>query len=991
MTDLFISYSRKDIAFARILHEKLKEQGLETWIDWQDIPPSADWLAEVFEAIEQADSFVFIISPTAVASEICGLEIEHAVKNNKRLIPIVLHDVDAAKVPQEIAAINWIFFEDHEDEYRAAIENLINAIRTDQIWVKEHTRLQTRALEWERHGEDPGYLLRGADLAAAEGWLAGAAEKDPAPTALQTRYLLAARGEATRRQRRTLAAVAAGLVLAITLGILAWTQRNTAVSEAHARATAQAEAVAESHLRATAQAEAEEQSRIAIEQSELAISRFLSAQSLASIDDQLDLALLLAVQAVRISPTMDARGSLFAALNARPNLEAILTKQSAVFVHALGLSSDGNTLAASYYKRIEIWDLEKRELIAELATPENLANYWGLTFVSGTERLLGCHSDKVDSSWLTSCRMWDIESGEDLGLRIRDVRGTLAGVTLSLAVSPDGGLASVADEDNAVYIYSLEDGEQLFGPLAGHESGVTSAAFNPEGTVLATGDEDGKVVLWDVKTGTPIGNRIRVLVDEEETSTYGVTGLAFSPDGMQLLAAGDGKSVLFTVETVKLKKRMTGYDADRILAYFTPDGTPVVCVKSGDRYVLWNALTGEFIGGQPNTSFLTGEIEDEVIDPVHMRLITASKLNSVMGANILIWDLNKRVPFGRHFAQDEAFKIVEFHPDGLRSLFATSGVEGEVRFWDPSTGEQIGEPMQGHTDKVEDLAFSLDGALLASAGDDHQIILWDVESQTPIGDPLSGHENAVYAVAFNPVGTLLASTAPLDAVPIRIWDLSTQPPASELLGSGYEGLDHYHMLAFSPDGQTLAVCGTGDHGGRVTIWDIPSRSVIAHLDSDMLNRATEAVVFGPDGRTLLTAGIAGVRIWDYVDQKVLAEPPSETLDPPYLQAIALSPDGRLLASITLHNELTLWDGITGQMLAAPIYLFGDEHTSRATDTIAFSPDGDQVAVVGDYGILLLDMRLESWMEAACQMANRDLTPAEWRTYLGERPYEATCP
>ena len=45
MTDVFISYSRKDITFVRLLHDALKENGLETWIDWQDIPPSADWLA----------------------------------------------------------------------------------------------------------------------------------------------------------------------------------------------------------------------------------------------------------------------------------------------------------------------------------------------------------------------------------------------------------------------------------------------------------------------------------------------------------------------------------------------------------------------------------------------------------------------------------------------------------------------------------------------------------------------------------------------------------------------------------------------------------------------------------------------------------------------------------------------------------------------------------------------------------------------------------
>ena len=72
MSDVFISYSRKDIAFARLLHGALKDNGLETWIDWQDIPPSADWLAEVYEAIEGSDSFIFIISQTSVDSEICS-------------------------------------------------------------------------------------------------------------------------------------------------------------------------------------------------------------------------------------------------------------------------------------------------------------------------------------------------------------------------------------------------------------------------------------------------------------------------------------------------------------------------------------------------------------------------------------------------------------------------------------------------------------------------------------------------------------------------------------------------------------------------------------------------------------------------------------------------------------------------------------------------------------------------------------------------------
>ena len=133
MSDVFISYSRKDIAFARLLHSALADNDLETWIDWQDIPPSADWLAEVHEAIEQTDTFIFIISLTSVNSEICNMEIAHAAKHNKRLIPIVINDIDAQSVPSQLAALNWIFSRT-KDELQPAIESLIEAIHTDYDW-----------------------------------------------------------------------------------------------------------------------------------------------------------------------------------------------------------------------------------------------------------------------------------------------------------------------------------------------------------------------------------------------------------------------------------------------------------------------------------------------------------------------------------------------------------------------------------------------------------------------------------------------------------------------------------------------------------------------------------------------------------------------------------------------------------------------------------------------------------------------------------------
>src|SRR5262249_52340278 len=111
-------------------------------------------------------------------------------------------------------------------------DTLINALDTDLDWVHAHTRLLTRAIEWENKGKSNSFVLRGEDLRSAEQWLAQAGtKKEPKPTALQTEYILASRKAATRRQRITLTAVTFGFVVAIALAIVAFFARQEAINQ----------------------------------------------------------------------------------------------------------------------------------------------------------------------------------------------------------------------------------------------------------------------------------------------------------------------------------------------------------------------------------------------------------------------------------------------------------------------------------------------------------------------------------------------------------------------------------------------------------------------------------------------------------------------------------------------------------------------------------------------------------------------------------------
>ena len=94
MTKVLISYSRKDSAIARKLIGEFTSLDLEVWVDWEDIPPAVGWLEQIEQGIEESDAFIFLISPDSIISEVCKVEVEHARKNHKRIVPILIRDVD---------------------------------------------------------------------------------------------------------------------------------------------------------------------------------------------------------------------------------------------------------------------------------------------------------------------------------------------------------------------------------------------------------------------------------------------------------------------------------------------------------------------------------------------------------------------------------------------------------------------------------------------------------------------------------------------------------------------------------------------------------------------------------------------------------------------------------------------------------------------------------------------------------------------------------
>ena len=256
MAKVFISYSRKDIEFAKQLTAELKKSDLDFWIDWEGIPPTVDWWREIEKGIEEADVFIFLISSDSARSKVCGQEIDCAVKNGKRLIPLVVRDIQGDETPSQLRHLNWIFFRENDD-FDAALKKLLTAIHTDYEWVQQHRWLQVRALDWERDNKDNGALLRGKDLQDAEFQLATNSSKEPHPTDLQREYVFESRKAADRQRRTTTIISIVGVIALAALAVFGFVQAGRATSEANIAETERAKAEDSLVIANTAKANAE--------------------------------------------------------------------------------------------------------------------------------------------------------------------------------------------------------------------------------------------------------------------------------------------------------------------------------------------------------------------------------------------------------------------------------------------------------------------------------------------------------------------------------------------------------------------------------------------------------------------------------------------------------------------------------------------------------------------------------------------------------------
>ncbi len=800
--------------------------------------------------------------------------------------------------------------------------------------LREQRKLATATQDWVNGDKLPNYLATGARLEQFETLLS----TKTLALSDDERSFIQASVELRERNRRLWQAAVTGLViitvLAVMFGVVALVQSIQAQD-------ARDDAIVERDR--------------ADQESIISRSRELAASALVTIE-QIDLPLLLSVEALETANTYEARNSLLTALQFQPQLQNFLHGATSVN-RAVVYSPNGNSIAAGGQSdTIIVWDTNTRQSVfAPLAG----------------------HTDWVNA----------------------------------LAYSPDGTILASGSEDTTIILWDVQTGQMIGTPIPAHDAEVWSLAFSPDGTILASGSADGTIKLWDVSSQTLLENPIEAHNDI-------VYSVIFNNAG-DLLASGsaDGIIKLWTLDDLTniTSRELTGHSNWVFDVDFSPDDALLVSGSADTTIRLWNVETGEsitsglrahsnwvrsvefsptgrrFVSGGVDGLALIWDIETQRpvsgfinIEEQDIRQINYSIDGSQLAIAgnsdaITLWSSRTEIALGERLSDhQEQILATDISPDG--SIIASAGgvdADNAIRIWN-AENRTLQDVFTSHAQPVTSLAFSTDGALLASGSVDSTVIIWDVATGEIHGTIEMG--DAIFSLAFSPTNNLIA-IGDNDGV-VTLYDISGSPDEWSVMGAPLSGhQDRVVSLDFSGDGNILA-SGSRDRTAR--LWDVTTFSqrgepLTGHTEG------VEAIAMHPSQPILATGSRDfTVRLWNTDTGEMIGEALDEHTN--WVLSLAFNPEGTILASAGGDTTVILWDTESNRPLGDPL-----EGHSDWINSVSFSPNGDFLVSGGrDTQLVVWSTNRDAWLDQACEIANRNFNREELRNFFSDETPQTVC-
>ncbi len=252
---------------------------------------------------------------------------------------------------------------------------------------------------------------------------------------------------------------------------------------------------------------------------------------------------------------------------------------------------------------------------------------------------------------------------------------------------------------------------------------------------------------------------------------------------------------------------------------------------------------------------------------------------------------------------------VAFSPDGdaVYAAGGEAGIVGEVKRWKTNDGA-LQQSFEGHLDAAYALAVSPDGKLIATGAYDQKIRLWDTVTGKEVA-LLKGHNGAVNGLSFRPDGKVLAS-ASADRT-VKLWSI----PTGQRLETLSQPTKEQTSVVFSADGKQLFAAGSDN---RIRLWNISAdakegtnkivTSRFAH-EGGILRLALSL-----DGKLLAsTSTDKSLKLWSTAD---LTEKLPLEKQPDWSSALAFTDKAQLVAG-RIDGSLSIYESTTGKTVMAP--------------------------------------------------------------------------
>ncbi|HEY7312346.1 MAG TPA: hypothetical protein VH643_23485 [Gemmataceae bacterium] len=594
---------------------------------------------------------------------------------------------------------------------------------------------------------------------------------------------------------------------------------------------------------------------------------------------------------------------------------------------------DGKTLiSCGWDNTIRIWEATTGKLLRSWPAHEQRIN--SLAVAPDGKTLATASEDRT-------VRWWETATGREIG-RFR----TNKEKPDALAFSPDGRTLAIGRIWGTITLVESPSGKEIRTFKTAGDNLICSLAFTPDGKGLASGHHSAPLRLWDVKSGE---EECRFKNSEWQLCRLGFTangkyllGVSWSREGVAVWDTSTGKEVrrfkdcdpdfALLAEGTKVAtnqiepsgrriisirrmdsgeevQRLAGHQGGFGLALCCPDGKTLVSFGADFMVRQWDTVTGkELTKRRPMLDDAPRHaINFAAFSPDGKTVLSAD--SGLEKSTIRFWNPLTAVETRRLSEERDYFGTRVLSPDGKTLAAVADSGSGKERRWrirlvDAATGKER-RSLNSEDEWVNCLCFSPDSkTLFAAAGE--TVRFWNIATGKESRPDVTNKHWHIIEMACSPDGETLALAHNESGIreATMVTFLSRTGKQKE---NGFStGFTVFQSLAFSPHGRFLAV---GSRHGSVLVLDASSAKRQQSFSS-----AGGLVVFSPDSRLLATSGMgrwgggeslaSTICVWELATGRQRCRFTGH-LDP--VQALAFSPDGRLLVSGSQDTTLLVWD------------------------------------------------------------------------------------